>query len=222
MNGASFCPECGSRMHIKATNHGGEITFRIAECDCGERWELEERRVRRLKPAGSRVQPCTAVQSHAPPPAAANPPAPAGGFGGDLSGVPTLIQDSGPSSQATPDQTRARSNRDAEYPTAFLAVWAGTGKRGSKFNAHKAWKAQGSPSWGDVEPVWRAYMLSQRPADGYVKDLSSWLNGRCHKQEWLPAAPKIVRRTDFNVRAAEEREDADLERRFNSHTGRTG
>lgn len=108
MNGASNCPECGSRMAIKATNHGGGVTFRIAECDCGERWELEERQIRRLRP-------CTAVHSHAPPPKAAKPHAEPRGVGGALPGIPQV---SGSISKA--DQTRARTKREANPDFVLL------------------------------------------------------------------------------------------------------
>lgn len=87
MNGAANCPECGSRMAIRATNHGGGITFRVAECDCGERWELEERRARRLPAVGTRVQSYTAAGARPPPPTVANPPSSGGGIGGPLPGV---------------------------------------------------------------------------------------------------------------------------------------
>lgn len=70
----------------------------------------------------------------------------------------------------------------------FEIIWEQTGKRGGKFAAFKAWEKQGKPTWVDVQAAWRAYLLSERPVAGFVKDLSSWLNGRGHQQEWLPAS----------------------------------
>jgi hypothetical protein len=121
VNGASNCPECGSRMAIKATNHGGGITFRIAECDCGERWELEERRCNRLKP-------CTAVHSRGQPPAVANPRSSGRGVGGPLPEGTGLISPSGTDPDSTPillsnpDQTRARSKPETKEPGPFKAM----------------------------------------------------------------------------------------------------
>jgi len=202
-------------MSIKATNHGGGITFRIAECDCGERWELEERRARRLPP-------CTAVHSRGQPPKAASPSESSGGFGGDLSAVPERIED--PNTNSTllgKPRARTRTKEHAEYPLSFEEVWVGTGKRGVKHNGHKAWVSQGKPLWVSIKPVWEAYMRSDRPSRGFVKDLSSWLNGRCHLQEWQPAQVAPIRRIDPAVRAREEAEDAALERRAELAFGRT-
>jgi hypothetical protein len=39
-----------------------------------------------------------------------------------------------------------------------------------------------------VRGPWDAYMLSERPVRGFVKDLSSWLNQSGHTQDWPPAA----------------------------------
>lgn len=47
-NGAQHCPECGSKMSIKDTGHGGGMTFRVAECLCGIRIETQESQIRRL------------------------------------------------------------------------------------------------------------------------------------------------------------------------------
>lgn len=74
-----------------------------------------------------------------------------------------------------------------ELPAEFLAVWAGTGKRGAREAAFKAWKRRARPTWAVLAPTWAAYMLSDRPAAGFVRDLSSWLNQGCHLQEWQPA-----------------------------------
>ena len=67
-NGAANCPECGSLMRIKETNYAKGFTYRIAECDCGERWELEERKVSRLP---SRTRPPAPVYSGIAPSTAA-------------------------------------------------------------------------------------------------------------------------------------------------------
>ncbi len=79
-----------------------------------------------------------------------------------------------------------------EYPIAFECVWKGTGKRGSKHKAHQAWVKVGKPHWGPVvESAWGAYLKSERPVAGFVQDLSTWLNGRGHTQEW-PEATSVA------------------------------
>lgn len=114
MNGAYACPECGGRMSIKATNHGGGVTFRIAECAAHGRWELEERVARRVQPCtavGSRKGPPTEVDERPPPPTAANPSTRRlEGVGGGLPSGSDPVSDPDPISPAIPDQTRARSN----------------------------------------------------------------------------------------------------------------
>jgi len=222
--GAQHCPECGSKMSIKDTNHGGERTFRIAECPCGERWETTEQRSHRLPPAtaNAHTQPGMAVRSRGQPPMAASPPESSGGFGGDLPAIQDGTHDSNPISPGNPKRGRARSNEEAiDYPKDFIELWVNTGRRGVKFLGLKAWMARGRPTWREVEPVWRAYLLSERPVAGYIKDLSSWLNGRGHQQEWLPAKATPIRRTDPAIRAREEAEDAALERRAELAFGRT-
>jgi hypothetical protein len=90
-----------------------------------------------------------------------------------------------------PDILPTASAGSVDYPGEFEIIWEKTGRRGGKFAAAKAWKKVGKPSWVAVQANWRAYLLSQRPIDGFVQDLSSWLNGRGHTQGWLPGQPKI-------------------------------
>lgn len=77
--------------------------------------------------------------------------------------------------------------KPTSYPAAFEAVWDCTGKRGTKFAALKAWKKVGAPGRDRIDGPWSAYLASDRPAAGFVKDLSTWLNERGWEQEWLPA-----------------------------------
>lgn len=79
-----------------------------------------------------------------------------------------------------------------DYPENFEILWEQTGRRGGKYLAFKAWKKLGKPSWTEVQAPWRAYLLSERPRAGFVKDLSSWLNGRGHEQDWQPAKGAAV------------------------------
>jgi len=105
------------------------------------------------------------------------------------------------------------------YPKAFEVLWDQTGKRGGKFAALKAWRKVGQPTWDAIGSTWAAYLVSERPRAGYVKDLSSWLNGRCHEQDWAPAPrlgsiPKpppdrLAERTDERLRAQREAVDYD-------------
>lgn len=120
------------------------------------------------------------------------------------------VSDPSPISQGDPDRGRARSKGGAiDYPKDFQILWEQTGRRGGKFDALKAWMKYGRPSWVDVQATWRAYLLSERPVAGFVKDLSSWLNGRGHQQEWLPAkrAP-ITKLETFEARRKREHEEA--------------
>lgn len=97
-------------------------------------------------------------------------------------------------------QTRRRQDEDEtrsdtflaplgvpKYPAEFEAVWEGVGRRGDKEPALRAWRKRGKPTWAQIGPVWAAYMLSDSPSRGYVKDLSTWFNKGCHTQEWAPA-----------------------------------
>ncbi len=223
MNGAQHCPECGSKMSVKDTGHGGEKTYRIAECPCGIRVETVECQLRRLPvrmPHMPGMAPAAAngtgrQVSQGPPDTAISPPASAGGVGG---GLPSdLSSGSDPKTDSAllsnPDQTRAKSKAAAiDYPKDFVILWEQTGRHGIKFHALRAWMKAGRPSWLDVQETWRAYLLSERPVAGFVKDLSSWLNGRCHQQEWAPAGTPARRPVTaietFDARRKREHEEA--------------
>jgi len=94
--------------------------------------------------------------------------------------------------EADPEVPRAAAAppRPPRYTEVFEAIWAVTGRRGGKDAAHRAWVKVGRPPLDLVAASWSAYMLSDRPAAGFVKDLSTWFNGKCHNQEWLPARPR--------------------------------
>jgi hypothetical protein len=207
VNGAANCPECYSRMTIKATNHGAGLTFRIAECDCGERWELEERRARRLRP-------CTAVHSGDPPPTAANPSVSAGGEGGGVSGDRSgQDSDPNPIASESPKRARARSNRKAETP-AFVAFYELFPRKSDRPASMRAWLAK------DCEHISELVMaglrrwlpdFSRREPDK-VPHPATWLNG----ERWndpVPAPPKQQRIETFAQRAEREREERLLEDR---------
>lgn len=76
-----------------------------------------------------------------------------------------------------------------QYPVAFDLVWSHTGKKGAKHTAHKAWAKGGRPSLEEIKGPWAAYLASDRPMAGFIKDLSTWLNERGWQQEW-PEATK--------------------------------
>jgi hypothetical protein len=179
VNGAANCPECGSRMTIKDTNHGGGLTFRIAECDCGERWELEERRARRLRP-------CTAVRSGDPPPTVATPSEQSGGVGGGVSSGSDPVRNSGPiSTLPDQDQTRARRKRKATrdiYPAEFEAEWDMTTKAGSKGLACQVWEDEGRPQFGVSWKRWEA--CAEWRQDWYhPPHVVKWLRDGRYKQD---------------------------------------
>ena len=94
--------------------------------------------------------------------------------------------------EADPEVPRAAAAppRAPRYPEVFEAIWAVTGKRGGKDDAYRSWVKVGRPPLDMVTASWSAYMLSDSPAAGFVKHLSTWFNGKCHNQEWLPARPR--------------------------------
>lgn len=212
------CPECDCRMAVVKTMVLPGQTLRMQECACGIRCESAEKVIRRLP-----VAPATVRQpARNGPGAAGNPPATAGGVGG---GLPSgSVQGSLPDPNCDPDQevitpsdqTRVRAHVD--YPIEFENLWERTGKRGTKLAARKAWEKAGNPSWVQVQEAWRAYLLSDRPVRlGAIKDLSTWLNGDCHKQEWPPAQTAIngVRQP------ARTQQNLDVAQRFLERHGRT-
>jgi hypothetical protein len=180
-----ICKDCAHPLSVEQTLKGDDVDVRIQPCACGSRWLTETRIIRRLQ--GTHIRGTGKV----PLPDKQGTCTPADGRGGG-GGVPSgpIPPDSDPGihSASLSNQTRARRNSDAiVYPQSFEVLWEQTGRRGVKANAHKAWLKMDRPGWEDVEHTWRAYLLSERPVAGFVKDLSSWLNGRCHQQEWPPA-----------------------------------
>lgn len=91
-------------------------------------------------------------------------------------------------------------------------MWEYTGRRGTKGPAHTAWVKVGRPGLDAIRPRWDAYLLSERPARGFVKDLSSWLNQGGHTQDWPPFVDRgngarphhPMDRTAINMAAARE------------------
>ena len=154
-------------------------------------------RVQRLLPLQTPGISATGAQR--PPPIASNHPSRAlaarGGYGGGVSGDRSGSDPESGLPEATTtvsqgaDQARARRVRGAasEYPEAFLKIWGHNGKRGTKLPALKKWVELGRPDPDAVNRAWDAYMLSDRPSRGFVKDLLSWLHQGGHMQEWEPA-----------------------------------
>lgn len=189
------CPNCQAPgSSVKQSMDDGVTVSRLRLCPCGTRWRTEETVIR----ASVRTLAATnGTGRDRPPPVSRNqPPAgsnDSGGFGGDLPSGSDLPPSPDPPSDldlTRSDQARASARvNEPVYPVAFEEVWIGTGRLGGKHLALKAWKKMGSPSWATIRPIWESYLRSPRPASGFVKDLSSWFNGRFHQQEWLPAAP---------------------------------
>lgn len=216
-NGAANCPECGSRMAIVETNHAHGMTYRIGECVCGERWELEERRASRLPPRTrtiEAVQPCTAVHSGAPPPTGVQPPPNAEGEGGGLSGDRSG-QDSDPNPKASesPKRARARSSRKAETPL-FVAFYELYPRKAKRPQTLRAWHKQGCEQIAELVMAglrrWLPALGRRDP--GAVPYPASWLNGK----QWNDppdAEPKQQRIETFAQRAEREREERMLEER---------
>lgn len=186
------CRDCRLPLSVEQTLKGDDADIRVQPCACGSRWLTETRIVRRL--TGTYIRGTNGTNGvHGPPIQGTNPPSSGGGVGGGLPelGVVTTSINHDPNSNgvvlSNPDQTRARNKRRADYEPEFIVVWEETGRRGVKSLAHRAWVKVGRPPWDALATVWRAYLLSERPMAGFVKDLSSWLNQRCHEQEWQPA-----------------------------------
>lgn len=224
------CPDCGAdKMAVARTFQTTKRTTRILHCDCGSGFESEESivaKISRSKP-GSESLPVTAgdppVITGSTPVSARGSPAIAGtprkrrGVGGDLSVVPSLFGSDLLSASTAGDGSGSDARapeRDPmtppEFPPAFMAVWSGTGKRGTKDKALKAWRKAGRPSWEDVSPVWAAYMLSDDPSRGFVQHMSTWFNGKGHQQEWLPARRSNGHNHNPRIGRAEIGSDDDL------------
>lgn len=178
------CIACGTQAtRVTKSMDDGLTVKRMRVCPCGARWitnEISDKRT--LKTTNGQIGPPMA--SNRPPLAIrAN-----GGLGGVCSEDPG--SDPNPIVVVTPERAHARTKTRAKvtYPGEFLILWEQTGKRGGKFAALKAWERMERPSWLAVQATWRAYLLSERPRAGFVKDLSSWLNQRCHEQDWQPVA----------------------------------
>lgn len=224
------CPDCGAdKMAVARTFQTTKRTTRILHCDCGSGFESEESIVAKI----SRSKP----GHESPPVIAGDPPVIAGstpvsargspvitgaprkrrGVGGDLSTIPSLFGSDLVSATRDPlgsgSDVRA-PERDPtappEYPEAFLAVWIGTGRRGTKDKALRAWRKAGRPSWEDVSPAWAAYMLSDDPSRGFVQHMSTWFNGKGHTQEWMPARRTNGHTRDPRIGRAEIGSDDDL------------
>lgn len=193
-----ICPSCRESADTVLETRGGR---RRRECGaCGTRWTTEEKvvpsSIANTLPVACR-DATRSVRQTLPVGVTDATRSVSGGVGGGLStprfnckiGENTQIGvGSEPRSNPTlvVNPSRARARAVIAYPTSFEALWDGTGKHGGKFAAFKAWDKVGRPSWQDVEPYWVAYMASDHPARGFVKDLSTWLNGRCHEQTWEP------------------------------------
>lgn len=204
---------------------------REQRCACGSRFVTVERIAKRLPPLGTRTPAGTLtgtpqvplkgtrtpartrpVPHRGDPPGTGTPLATRGGVGGGLPSGSDLGPDLGPTSPGDPNRGRARSPKPApdpappKYPEPFEELWAATGRRGGKDAAHRAWVKMGRWPWRQVRAAWEAYMLSDRPARlGAVQDLSTWLNGRGHQQDWPPAAAPVSREERERA-AARERE----------------
>lgn len=235
------CPDCASRLLVWDSHPSPEGgTARELRCLCGGRFLSLETIARRLSPLGTGTPPVPhgypagtrvgnryptgtpPVPSRGPPPGTRTPPVPNGGVGGGLSGDRSGSgPDPSPTSPGDPNRVRARSTKRAPpdpalptYPDVFEELWVETGRRGGKDDAFKAWVKWGRWPWRQIKPAWEAYLRSERPVAGFVKDLSSWLNGRGHQQEWPPAGAAPVTREERERAAARERDRIASERRI--------
>jgi hypothetical protein len=212
-----ICPACGSEeTKVDRTADVGRIVTRSRSCECGARWATHERidqdSVSVRSATGVRRCPPVAARSRGQPPVSAGSPLGGpGGFGGDLFSDPSglgitngsnhgdLVRDPeirsatvAPGLVLVPVERSMGKKQPSrigqpDYPMAFLEVWEATGKRGTKSDGLKAWIKIGRPSWESISTIWAAYMRSDNPSRGYVKELSTWFNKSCHTQEWLPA-----------------------------------
>lgn len=204
-------------MAIKATNHGGGITYRVAECDCGERWELEEHRARRLPPCTavhSRGQAPTDIGERGPPPTAVSPPSSDGGVGGGLPSDPIRSEsDPIPGSVDSPNRGRARNKRSASvaYLESFEVEWNQTDKTGSKFDANRAWERMGRPAFGASWKRWVSCAEWKQPWFNYPH-VSTWLNDRRFEQEPIDQRKPVAAESRQAVPIAVAQEEARRQR----------
>lgn len=192
---AHNCDDCGTRMRVFDTSHGGDLTYRKLRCQCGSGFETVERRSKRLPSLATNSQPLPAVET---------------GRTLDISSS----QESSLPLRSNPDQTQARVRAEPAptYPQDFEQIWAGTGRRGDKFAALKAWKKRGKPGWDIVGPAHAAYVRSL-PSWRNPKDLSTWLNNYGHTQTYGDPPPEPKResangRETFEAQRNREREEA--------------
>lgn len=215
---ARACQDCGTPMSLLETSHGGETTFRKMACECGSRFESEEKITRRLPPTAARTrrQPPAAAEAPPPTPAAADPPFSSGGVGGGVSEGP-IRPESDPNpkaSQLSEPRARARRNRDAEYTEDFERLWVGCDRRGHKEPAARAYIERGRPDVDSVIAAWAAYKASL-PSWRNPKDVSAWLRIKGHLQAYDPAPPELPR-TKVAVSFAAAVEDSRNERHLNA------
>lgn len=83
------------------------------------------------------------------------------------------------------------------YPDAFESLWIGCDRKGSKFDAHKAWVKVGRPEWGMVVSSWKRYVASLEEWRN-PKDVATWLRARGYLEEYTaftktPVARPVVR-----------------------------
>ena len=205
---AHDCPECGFRMSVKDTNHGGGRTFRKLECACGQRFESEEVIARRLPPIAT-----NGISSQGPPRIAANPRplagADGGGRGGGLPSVSSQVvvcdPDPNPDSVVTPERARTRRKRRTnEYEPGFEPVWEATSKTGSKMDAFQEWIKQGRPGPEQVGQAWAQWLETDDWQKGYIPHVRKWIKGRCFEQ----APVNIKRGSGVPQRVQDSRDSA--------------
>jgi hypothetical protein len=216
---ARSCQDCGTIMGLLETSHGGETTFRKMVCECGSRFESEERITRRLPPALARTrrQPPAGTEAPPQPPTVANPPASVGGDRGGVSEVP-IPSESDPNPKASvlsEPRARPRRNRDAEYTADFERLWEGCDRWGHKEPAARAYVERGRPDVDSVIGAWKSYRASL-PSWRNPKDVSAWLRIKGHLQTYQPAPPELPRNgakqaVPFAVAAEESRTDRHLD-----------
>lgn len=229
------CPDCQSEMRVWRTTPAGTAkkpaTVREHRCPCGQQFVSEDRITRRLTAISSNRGPVKEPYTVPKPTVKGtqtevlgDPNVQKGGLGVSDLGLSGLNSQTGSLSDLRLDHSQeVDPAREAEpkYPIAFELVWRVTGKRGLKGKAFKAWKKAGKPTADAIGARWSAYLLSERPVAGFVLDLSTWLNGDGHTQDWQPA--KVTRAaaqpprqpgpsiTDIELAATRARQSAERE-----------
>lgn len=89
------------------------------------------------------------------------------------------------SSSETEAERETETYKNAPYPVAFEDFWKASWKHGSKGDAFKAWKQNGSPTSEESAPAIVAYLAAKKTSGQALANVGVWLRAGGAKQtEW--------------------------------------